>query len=61
VSGYPRSMKWRTYLTHPHARDTTADAPAAIPSLRNRSLCPFCNKTTSIEVESSQLILMFGV
>ena len=45
---YPRSTKWKMCCPHYHARDATLDALAATPYLRNRSLCPLCNKNDSI-------------
>lgn len=55
VPDYPRSMKWRTLVAHPHARDANLDdAPEVIPSLRNRSSCPLCKtKPASSEVVTS--------
>ena len=48
MTDYPRSTKWRMCHPHGHARDATLDALTATPWLRNRSLCPLCNKNDSI-------------
>ena len=55
-------MKWMMCRSHSHARVATPDAPAAIPSLRIRSLCPLCNKNASSESRVCVLCepLVFG-